>query len=126
MRIDVDLTDCADDIQPGTYRVRVTDVKEEVSKVKKTPLVAWTLATVGEDDPKNEGRVLWHRTPAKGPGAVFLKRWYKALTGEALPSEGLETEFVMGRELVVVVDEKLDAEGAPTGGVEVKSYKPAL
>lgn len=105
-----DLSQIKEDVAPGEYHVRV--VKSEDGEwagrdgKPATKFISWTLETMNEADPKNNGRRIWHRTPYTGGGAFRLVNFVKAATGSAISSENpsFDTEEMMGRELVVVCD----------------------
>lgn len=119
-----DFSEMKEDVSPGTYQVRVVDheMGSWAGKDGKpdTQYIKWTLETVGEADPKNNGRRIWHSTPYTGGGAFRLANFFKACTGEELNKENPEfdTDMLMSRELMVTVDKN------PKGYIEVKSEAP--
>lgn len=121
MLITPDFSQAAEEITPGTYQVRVVDVKPGEWKTG-TKHLAWTLETTNETDAKNNGRRLFHRTPSEGKGVFRLQQFYKALTGETLTG-AFDTEQLLGKECVVVVVDSRDKEGNLTGYVEVSAVR---
>jgi len=106
MLIQPDFSEIADEVTAGEYRVQVADVASGEWSTG-TKYVAWTLETVGDEDPKNNGRKIFHRTPISGKGAFLTQRFYSAVTGE--PCKGpFETEQLLGREAVVVLKDGVD------------------
>ncbi len=101
MLITPSFTEVADDIKPGTYKVRVTGVESKTSQKGDTYL-KWELSTFAEEDPKNEGRKMWHSTMISGKGAFMFKRFWNAATGgEDVPAQ-VDTEMLIGKEMEVV------------------------
>ena len=110
-----------DEVGPGTYKVRV--VKGEPGEWQSgTKYVAWTLSTTDEAEAKNNGRMVFYRTPTSGKGAFILQRFYKALTGEQIQG-AFDTEQLYGRECVITVADGKDKEGNATGYTEVVAVK---
>lgn len=110
-----------DSVEAGTYAVRIVDSKVDTWSGKDgkpdTPYVLWTMETFNEEDPKNNGRKVFDRTPASGKGAFRLQNLFKAATGEKISGE-FETTQLHSRELKVVV--ALDDKGY----TNVKAYAP--
>lgn len=106
-----------DSVDAGEYAVRVVGAEhgEWEKDGRKTPYVNWSMDTFNEQDPKNNGRRVFDRTPIAGKGAFRLQNFYRAATGEALKGP-FETEQLIGRELkiTVAINDK--------GYTEVKSY----
>lgn len=121
MLVKPDFSEIKDEVGPGTYRVRV--VKGEPGEWQSgTKYVAWSLSTTDEAEAKNNGRMIFYRTPITGKGAFMFQRLYKALTGEAITGE-FDTEQLYGRECVVTVADGKDKEGNPTGYTEVVAVR---
>jgi len=111
-----------DEVAEGTYRVVVT--KGEQGEYKTgTQYVNWHLNTVDEEDPKNNGRTIFHKTPITGKGAFLTQKFYRAVTGEQVAG-AFDTEQLYGRQCVVTIGEGRDREGNPSGYMEVKAVKP--
>lgn len=111
-----DFSETQDPIQPGEYQVRVSGVEQRESK-SGTPYLRWELTTFGSEDPKNDGRKMWHTTMLAGPGAGMLRQFYKVCTGEKLEGS-FDTEQLFGKEFTAIVD--LDDRGY----TNIKGMKP--
>ena len=112
-----DFSEIADDLAPGTYNVRV-EAAETGEYKTGTKYIKWTLGTIGSDEPKDNGRKLWHNTIYAGKGAFMFKKFLNAATnGEAKEGE-MDTEQLLGKELTVV------AALNDRGYLEVKSVRP--
>jgi hypothetical protein len=117
-----DFSEVAEAITPGTYKciVKKGDVKEWPNG---GAYVNWELETVGEADPKNNGRRIFHKTSLSGKGAFMVQQIYQAAVGRALTGK-FDTEQLVGKTVVVdLVDGVRD--GQPTGYTEVKRVKRA-
>lgn len=118
-----DFSEIADEVTPGEYRVQVAGA-EAGEWSTGTKYVAWTLETVGDENPKNNGRKIFHRTPISGKGAFLTQRFFSAVTGE--PCQGaFDTEQLIGRQAVVVLKDGTNQQGEKTGYVEVAAVRPA-
>ena len=99
MLVKPDFSEVADAVTEGTYRGVITR-----GEVKEWPsgghFVKWELQTVGEADPKNNGRKFYVTTSASGKGAFMLQRIYKAATGQALTGS-FDTEQLVGKQVEV-------------------------
>jgi hypothetical protein len=99
MLVKPDFTEVADEVTAGVYRDVITR-----GEVKEWPsgghYVKWELQTVGETDPKNNGRKIFVSTSASGKGAFMLQRIYKAATGQALTGP-FDTEQLVGKQVEV-------------------------
>lgn len=111
-----DFTEAPEDIQPGTYQVRITGCEEKTSQAGAKYL-RWKLETINEADPKNNGRVLWNSTMLSGKGVIMLKRFWDAATNGADMGNQFDSEQLLGKELTVTVDMN------DRGYAEVKSVK---
>lgn len=112
-----------DEIQAGTYKVRIRK-GELKSWGEGKDYVNWEMETYGEADPKNNGRRVFHKTAVSGKGAFMLQKFYRAATGQSLTGE-FDTEQLVGKEVVIeLVEGKNRETGAPTGYNEVKAVKP--
>ncbi len=80
MFVEPDFSEVPEDVIPGTYKVQIvgSEVKEWSSG---TPYVLWTMQTVDSDDPKNNGRKIFHKTNTRGGGSFTLRDLYRAATG---------------------------------------------
>ncbi len=122
MLITPDFSEVADAVIPGTYK---TIIKK--GEVKEWPnggaYVNWELETVGEQDPKNNGRRIFHKTSVSGKGAFMLQQIYQAAVGQALTGK-FDTEQLVGKVVVVeLVDGVNRQTNEPTGYTEVKRVK---
>lgn len=118
-----DFTQVQDRVGEGIYKVRITDSKVDTWQGKdgkpNTTYVAWTLETFGEQEDKNNGRKIFHRTPIEGAGAFRLQDFYRAAMGEEC-SGSFDRTMLHGRELeVTVVPQKDKPEYT-----EIKSTRP--
>lgn len=120
MLVTPDFTEVAEEITPGTYRgqIRKVEVGEWSSGTKHLKV---EIETVGESDPKNNGRRVFDRLPLSGGGAFKLQRFYKAATGEALKGP-FNTEQLLGKQVTMTIVDGVNKEGAKTGYIEVKTY----
>lgn len=98
-----DFSETAEDITPGEYQVRITGVTEKTSQAGNTYL-KWTLDTINEQDPKNNGRKMWHNTMLSGKGVIMLKRFWDAATGGADMGDQFDSEQLLGKELSVTIN----------------------
>lgn len=122
-----DLSNVKENVTPGTYKVRITGSKcgEWNNDRGTTRWVNWEMQTFGEDEAKNNGRYIFHRTPIEGGAAFKFRDFYKAATkAEYKAGTQFDTEQLLGKELVVTVDDGVNKEGSPTGYAEVKAVKP--
>lgn len=115
-----DFSEVADAVTAGTYKTIIK--KGEVRNWQSgDQYVNWELETVGETDPKNNGRKIFHKTSIQGKGAFMLQQFYHAAAGKALVGK-FDTEELVGKQVVVeLVDGVRD--GQPTGYTEVKKVK---
>ncbi len=114
--------DIQDSVSPGTYKVIVKkgDVKEWPNG---GTYVNWELETVGESEPKNNGRRIFAKTSTSGKGAFMLQSIYRAAVGQALAGQ-FDTEQLVGKTLAVEVIDGVNRQtGEPTGYTEVKRFK---
>lgn len=120
MLITPDFSEVADPVTPGTYKCIVKE-----GKVKEWPnggsYVEWQLETIGSDDPKNNGRRIYHRTNVAGKGAFMLQQIYIAAVGQSLTGP-FDTEQLVGKEIAVEVVDGV-RNGEATGYTEVKRVK---
>lgn len=107
-----DLSQVADEIVPGEYRVRIVDAEDGEYRTG-TKYLKWALETFDEPDPKNNGRRLWYTTPYTGKGVFILQRFYKAVMGRPMNPEvpEFDTEEFIGKEVKVSV--QLNDRGYP-------------
>jgi hypothetical protein len=117
-----DFSEVAEAITPGTYKciVKKGDVKEWPNG---GAYVNWELETVGEADPKNNGRRIFHKTSLSGKGAFMVQQIYQAAVGQALTGK-FDTEQLVGKTVVVDLIDGV-RNGEPTGYTEVKRVKRA-
>lgn len=118
-----DFTEALEAIPEGEYAARVTEVEVKTSGDKsKNPgskYLNWKLETFGKNDDKLNGRTIYHTTPLSGKGAGILKAFFKAVGVDT--SGSLDTDIIMGRELVVVLKYQ-DPDDAFPRVKTVKSY----
>ena len=122
MLLTPDFSEVADAVVAGTYKtiIKKGDVKEWPSGGM---YVSWELETVGETDPKNNGRRIFHKTATQGKGAFMLQQMYQAAVGKPLAG-AFDTEDLVGKMVTVdVVDGVNRQTGEPTGYTEVKKVK---
>jgi hypothetical protein len=117
--IDANFDEVSDQVVAGTYSTRIVGA-EAGEWSTGTKFIKWTLETIEEENPKNNGRRIFHRTPTHGKGAFRLQEIYRAATGEVL-SGGFDTEQLLSKEIKTVVVDGKDKEGNPSGYPEVKS-----
>ena len=115
-----DFSEVAEQITPGTYKCIV-----KKGEVKEWPnggsYVSWELETIGETNPKNNGRRIFHKTSVAGKGAFMLQQVYTAAVGTALTGT-FDTEQLVGKQVAVEVVDGI-RNGEPTGYTEVKRVK---
>lgn len=123
MLVTPDFAEISESITPGTYKARI--VKGDLGEWSTgTKYINWRMETFGEEDAKNNGRAIFHKTPIGGKGAFRLADLYRAATKQSLTGE-FDTDQLMGKEVTVVVVDGVDNRtGTPTGYVEVKAVKP--
>lgn len=123
-----DFSDVKDAVEAGIYKVQIIDAKLDSWQGKNgkpdTQYINWTLETFDEENPKNNGRRIWHKTPTMGGGAFRLQEFWKAATGVSIPAEGFDPSSVFGNQLEVTVIDGTDKQGNFTGYTEVKTVKP--
>lgn len=121
--VEPDFSEVADEVVPGTYKgvIKKGELKEYNSG--SGSYVNWEIETYGEENTKNNGRRIFHRTATSGKGAFQLQKFFRAATGEVL-SGSFDTEKLVGRKVQVTVAEQLDRETKqPTGYLEVKKVE---
>ena len=123
MLITPNFDEVKDEVGEGTYRVLVT--KGEHGEYKTgTQYVNWHLNTVDEQDPKNNGRTIFYKTPITGKGAFITQKFFRAVTGSPVSGD-FDTEQLYGKACVVTIGMGKDKEGNESGYMEVKAVKPA-
>lgn len=115
-----DFSEVADQITAGTYKgiVKKGEVKEWPNGGS---YINWEIETIGETDPKNNGRRIFHKTSVSGKGAFMLQQMYTAAVGTALTG-AFDTEQLVGKQVAVEVVDGI-RNGEPTGYTEVKRVK---
>lgn len=89
-----------------------------------TPFLKFELETCGSEDPKLDGRKVWHRVPYTGKGAFRFVEFHKAATGENYQAGEIDTEVYLGREIAAVIVDGVDYKtGQASGYPEVKAVK---
>jgi hypothetical protein len=78
-----DFSEVAEAVTAGTYK---TIIKK--GEVKEWPnggvYVNWELETVGDSEPKNNGRRIFHKTSIQGKGAFMLQQIYQNRSQEEM------------------------------------------
>lgn len=115
-----DFSEVKDPVGPGVYTCQVTS-----SELAEWPnggvYIKWKLETMNETDPKNNGRVIWHKTATSGKGAFMLQKFFQAATKQSLHGE-FDTESLYGKQLKVELVDGINRQtGEPTGYTEVKN-----
>lgn len=132
MMIEPDFSEVKDSVEAGVYSARIVDSKvdkwtgkedQNGSKKPDTTFINWTLETFNEQDEKNNGRKIFHKTPVNGGGAFRLKEFYKAAMGEDCVG-AFDRTMLYGKELQVTVVDGKTKTGEPTGYTEVKTVRP--
>lgn len=127
MLVTPNLSEIQENVGPGSYKCRIVDAKFDEWQGKEgrpnTPYINWRMETFGEEDAKNNGRAIFHKTPTAGKGAFRLRDFYKAAIKQELSGD-FDTEMLFGRELLVTVVDGTDKEGNPSGYTEVKAVRP--
>lgn len=122
MLVTPDFSEVAEAVTAGTYK---TIIKK--GEVKEWPnggaYVNWELETVGEANPKNNGRRIFHKTSIQGKGAFMLQQFYQAAAGQPLTGK-FDTEQLVGKTVEVELVDGV-RNGEPTGYTEVKKVKRA-
>ena len=115
-----DFSEIAEEVTAGEYRgiIKKGEVKEWPSGGQ---YVNWEIETVGDSNPKNNGRRIFHKTSVSGKGAFMLQQIYKAATGEPLTGK-FDTDSLMGKTVALTLIDGV-RNGEPTGYVEVKRVK---
>ncbi len=120
MIVKPDFSEIKEDVGPGTYKgvIKNAEVKDWPNGGK---YINWEIETVGEKEPKNNGRRIFHKTSTSGKGAFMLQQFYKAATGASLTGE-FDTQQLLGKQVVVDVIDGV-RNGEPTGYTEVKKVR---
>lgn len=108
-----DFSEVQDSVEPGIYKTRIKEYKLDKWQGKDgkpdTNFINWTLETFGEEESKNNGRKIFHRTPVHGKGAFRLRDFYKAVVGEALVAgQPFDPSMLVSREVEVTVVQQKD------------------
>lgn len=115
-----DFTEIAEEVTAGEYRGII-----KKGEVKEWPnggaYVNWEIETVGDSNPKNNGRRIFHKTSTSGKGAFMLQQIYKAAVGQPLTGK-FDTEQLVGKTVALTMVDGV-RNGEPTGYVEVKRVK---
>lgn len=127
MLVTPDFSDVQDSVGTGTYFCRIVDAQMGEWQKKdgsgSTPYINWRMETFNEENPKNNGRSVFHKTPLTGGGAFRLKDFYKAATKSQLAGP-FETEELLGKEVLITLVDGTDRDGNPTGFTDVKTVRP--
>lgn len=122
MLVTPNFDDIAGEIVPGDYKVVI-----KKAEVKAWPdgsnYINFQLETYGSNEPRNNGRYIFHKTSTSGKSAFQLQKLYKAATGESLTG-AFDTDQLLGRKIEVSVVAGT-RNGELTGYNEIKSVKPA-
>lgn len=103
-------------LSPGTYECEVFDGKEKTSQ-KGVPMFAWQLKVVNDDNPENNGSILFYNTPLEGKGRVFLQQLYDGCGVKWSGEEVDLPEDLLGRTCMVAVNNYI-YEGQNQAGVK--------
>lgn len=122
MLVSPDLSQVKDEVSPGRYQGIIKNAQPGEWQ-SGTKYVNWEIETVGEADPKNNGRRIFLKTPVSGGGAFRLQQLYKAATGKALAGE-FDTNQLMGCKVEVEVVDGVGKDGQPTGFTDVARVRP--
>lgn len=118
-----DFSQTTDRVGEGVYKVRIIDSKMDTWKgkdgKKDTTVIAWTMETFNEEEEKNNGRRIFHRTPIEGPGAFRLQDFYRAAMGEECKG-AFDASMLYSRELEVT----LAPQANKPEYMEVKAVRP--
>jgi hypothetical protein len=111
-----------DQVTAGTYKVIVK--KGEIKEWPKGgTYINWELETIGEADPKNNGRRIFHKTATEGKGVFTLQQMYMAAVGAPLQG-AFDTEELVGKQVAVELIDGVNRQTQePTGYTEVKRVK---
>lgn len=121
-----DFSEVAEEVGPGTYRGVIKSAEMGKWEKSGTEYVNWTIETVGSQDPKNNGRKIFHKTPVSGKGAFRLQDFYKAAMGQSLTAAGFDTQMLLGRQIELTLVEGVNrATGEKTGYIEVDKVRTA-
>lgn len=118
-----DFSEVSDQVTPGTYCTRVTGAKPGEWSTG-TKYINWELETFAEEDQKNNGRKIFHKTPIAGKGAFRLQQFYKAAMKQDIGPKGFDTEMLLGKEVKVTVVDGTTKDGNASGYTEVKAVSP--
>jgi hypothetical protein len=123
-----DFSEVQDEIAPGTYKCLVKKAELKEWGPDKGSYVNWQLETYGEAEPKNNGRVVFHKTSVSGRGAFMLQKFYRAAMGKVLGGS-FDTTELLGKQVEVTVVEGMKKDNVTgemvlTGYNEVKNVKP--
>jgi hypothetical protein len=111
-----------DNIAPGVYEVMISATEDKISKAGMG-YAEWTLETVNELKPANNGRKLRWAGGAEGFMLKRTKDLYVAAVGKDLPAEFDTQELVGLKVQALVVDGVNRQTGELTGYPEVKSVR---
>lgn len=120
MKIEADLSEVTEPLEPGEYKARVMDGQPKEWK-SGTRYIAWKFEIFENESPELNGRNFTHNTPIEGGGAFKLDDLYLAATGEKLPKgkASLDTEQIIGKEFLVTLRKQIDKDGNATKFNEV-------
>jgi len=121
MRVDTNLNDVKEYIEPGWYPVRITDGDLRTTKDGESQYVAWELEVFDSEDPEANDEKLWLNTSLKASALGMLKRFLEtaAVDGEPIgwnEDGSFNTEDAMGAILEVQV-EVTEWQGRPQNNV---------
>jgi hypothetical protein len=127
MQITPDFSEASESspIPAGVYKARITACEQKTSQRSGNAYLNWKLTIFGADGElkRQNNRLLFLATVLNGPGAGRLMDLYKAATG-AKPSGPFDTDELIGKEVEVVVVERIDATtGQPSNFPDVKTVR---
>lgn len=121
-KVTLDMSE-AQDFSPvpvGTFQARISDVQLKTSKAGNG-YAAVTFELWGNVNAASvvNGRKLWLNAPYSGKGAGIFKGLFEAATRERLASNLLEldTDALLGKDVVVTVKHELDPNGVTVARV---------
>jgi len=103
-------------IPPGTYECEIYN-GEEATSSKGTPMIAWELRVINNDNLDLNGTPLFYNTPLEGKGRMFLQQLYKGCGQAWKGSEVDLPEDLLGLACMVSVNNYI-YEGQKRAGVK--------
>lgn len=109
-------------IPPGLYKARIVEAEQKTSK-NGNPYLNWKMQIFGAegDLAKYNNWPFYYMTMTSGRAAGNLRDLCQAALGE-VPAP-LDTDLLLGKEVVVALTQELDQEGNPSKWPRVKSVR---